>query len=46
MAANFITIDEICSENTTLKNTIIGLEEKIISLEKQLISSKEKNNEF
>ena len=46
MAANFITIDEICSENTTLKNTIIGLEEKIISLEKQLISSKEKNNEL
>jgi hypothetical protein len=46
MAANFITIDEICSENTSLKNKVIRLENKIIQLEKELLMVKEYNKEL
>ena len=46
MAANFITIDEMCSENTSLKNKIIQLENKIIKLEKELLMVKEYNKEL
>ena len=46
MAANFITIDEMCSENTNLKNKIIQLENKIIRLEKEIVTVKEYNKEL
>ena len=46
MAANFITIDEMCSENTSLKNKIIQLENKIIRLEKEIVTVKEYNKEL
>lgn len=46
MAANFITIDKMCSENTSLKNKIIQLENKIIQLEKEIVTVKEYNKEL
>jgi hypothetical protein len=46
MAANFITIDELCVENTTLKNKVIQLENKIIKLEKKIVTVKEYNKEL
>jgi hypothetical protein len=46
MAANFITIDELCCENTSLKSKVIGLEDKMKILEKELIMVKEYNKEL
>lgn len=46
MAANFITIDELCVENTTLKNKVIQLENKIKKLEKEIVTVKEYNKEL
>ena len=34
--ASYLTIDEICTENTTLKNKIIVLEEEIIKLKESI----------
>ena len=44
--ANFITIDEIIIENTTLKNKVIQLEDKMKILEKEIIMVKEYNKEL
>jgi len=44
--AAYLTIDDICSENTTLKNKIIQLEDKIKKLEKENITVKEYNKEL
>ena len=41
--AAYLTIDEICSENTTLKNKIIQLEDKMKILEKEIVMVKEYN---
>ena len=34
--AAYLTIDEICTENTTLKNKIIVLEEEIVKLKETI----------
>lgn len=44
--AAYLTIDEICGENKTLKNKIIQLEDKIQKLEKELSMVKEYNKEL
>jgi hypothetical protein len=44
--AAYLTIDEICSENTTLKNKIIQLEDKMKILEKEIVMVKEYNKEL
>jgi hypothetical protein len=44
--ANFLTIDEIIIENTTLKNKVIQLEDKMKILEKEIIMVKEYNKEL
>jgi hypothetical protein len=44
--AAYLTIDDICSENTTLKNKIIQLEDKIKKLEKENVTVKEYNKEL
>ena len=44
--SNFLTIDEIMDENTTLKNKIIVLEENILKLKNEVISVKEYNKEL
>jgi hypothetical protein len=46
MTANFITIDELCNENTSLKNKVIQLEDKMKILEKEIIMVKEYNKEL
>ena len=44
--SNFLKIDEIMDENTTLKNKIIVLEENILKLKNEVISVKEYNKEL
>ena len=44
--AAYLTIDEICTENTTLKNKIIVLEEVIVKLKEEIVAVKEYNKEL